>query len=194
MLVQEVERSSHRLEAAASSTDPELRKAIEEAERRRQAFEMPTNIGGRPSSPPHPPPLLPDEGTGLATVNSTVNEIISPPQSSRIALVLGAAIAFVGVAALILAFVITRSPPPPAAAVTTQPAPPAAADAGAVEAKPIEPTPPPVVSSPPVVAKKPPVVRPQPQPVAKKPKPNCDPPYDVDAQGGKHFKEECLKN
>src|SRR4051812_5338511 len=91
-LVMEVERSSHRM-VAATSTDPELQRAIDEAERRRAAFEMPTDVGGRGRSGPLPPAHAPgEEHTGLATVNSTIHSV-HPRPASKLPLVIGIAIA-----------------------------------------------------------------------------------------------------
>ncbi|HEY8074001.1 MAG TPA: serine/threonine-protein kinase, partial [Labilithrix sp.] len=130
-LVQEVERSSHKM--AAVSTNPELQSAIDAAERRRAAYEMPTERGHGPRSTPPPPHVHAqgDEHTGLATVNSKVHSAareVGPP-GSRFALVLGVAIACVGALALVAAVVLTR--PGEAATVATQPssAPPPIASA-----------------------------------------------------------------
>jgi serine/threonine-protein kinase len=106
-LVQEVERSSHKI--AAASTDPELQRAIEAAERRRAAFEMPTERSRGDAPGPalaRGPngalgalgplgPLGPgEEGTGLATYNSTVSPIVTGANAtSRAALAIGALVA-----------------------------------------------------------------------------------------------------
>jgi serine/threonine-protein kinase len=165
-LVQQVERSSHPVVAAQA--DPELQRAIDEAERRRAAFEMPTNIGG--------------ESTGLATVNSTIHSVHPKPTGSRLPLVLGIAIACVGALTLVAAVVLTRpsiartvendagtapaTAPPPAESVM-----PPAATASVTASAPVKPV----------------------KPVVKKPRTiDCRVPFVVDEKGNKHFKEECL--
>jgi serine/threonine-protein kinase len=192
-LVQVVERSSHRLEAA-QTTDPELRRAIEEAERRRVVADMPTDVGARaPAAPPPPPPpaIAGQEHTQLSTVNTSQSVL---PRTSRGSLVLALSGAIALLVALGVAFIATR----PAASAGQAPAPEPEIVSVAVPVQP--PAPPPVASS--AAA---PVARPVPSatasatPAAKRPgarsgskKPGCEVPWEIDAQGLKHFKVECL--
>ncbi len=220
-LVKQVETSSHKMPVAAATSDPELAKAIEEAERRRQNADMDTAVGGKapasgPVSAPSSerrsaralsPPSGIEEGTSLSAVEPTPNPF-EKKRGSRAGLVL----ALVGFAALALSIVIaiavTRPRLPTVDAAGPKPAstadphatasaageiatPNVAADAGA-----------PVASASAKVDTKP-AVKPSAgqspgKPVVAKPagptpkKPSCDPPFDVDANGNKHFKPECL--
>ncbi len=198
-LVQVVERSSHRLEAA-QTTDPELRRAIEEAERRRVVADMPTDVGARAPAappPPAPPAIAGQEHTQLSTVNTSQSVMPPPaPRTSRGSLVLALSGAIALLVALGVAFIATR----PAASAGQPPAPePVIVSVAA----PVPPPPPPVASSAAPVAR--PVTSatasatPAATPTAKKPgarsgskKPGCEVPWEIDAQGLKHFKVECL--
>ncbi len=221
-LVQIVERSSHRMPAAAQTSDPALARAIEEAERRRMTTEMATDVGGnaprdsagQASSPlPHSSgsqrsyvsashagaPRAPgEESTELATVQSTFHTVPPKPGVSRAAF----ALAFGGMFALILALgigvILTRS------AVVGRDAsakPPVGPSADAPP--PVASTAPPVTAAPSAVPVASASVTPKP-PVIKPPfvggggvrppvKPKCDIPFTIDAKGQKHFKPECVE-
>jgi hypothetical protein len=95
-----------------------------------------------------------------------------------------------------VAFVATRPPANANQGKTAEPPPQVSAPSSstmiatpsATSAAPPETTTPPVASSTkPVVTTKPPVAKP-PQGTRK----SCDPPYDFDSKGLKHFKPECL--
>ena len=150
-LVQVVEGSSHKMPAAQQTSDPVLAKAIEEAERRRENAEMPTDVGGRmagalehhdrPLPPPAPsqgraltplggPPRVPgEESTELATVQSTIHPVKQRPQTSRGAIVLavggGAALVVaLGIAAVLSTGALTKQrgdTTPPTGATTAEP-------------------------------------------------------------------------
>ncbi|MBS2013753.1 MAG: serine/threonine protein kinase [Deltaproteobacteria bacterium] len=216
-LVHQVETSSHRM-PAAKATDSALAKAIEEAERRRFEHDMPTDAGVRvaptpaPSSAPAPRVALPasvtgEEGTGLATVQSTNHAMVqpSPARSRTKTLVALAALASVGAAAIV-AVSFTRAPapgggaaakPPPAPEVSSSPVstepPLPAGDAGSTASTPPErsgakaPSKPPIANGKPP---KPPLTTATPPATGKRLV--CDPPFDIDANGNKHFKPECL--
>ncbi|MBX3214377.1 MAG: serine/threonine protein kinase [Labilithrix sp.] len=116
-LVRSVERESNRIEAAPS-TDPELRAAMEEAERRRQMADLPTSVGrpapssgdvptqwamaantrvddsARAPRGPTAPPVVPynDEPTVHATVRSASAVSATPARRvSRASLLIGIA-------------------------------------------------------------------------------------------------------
>lgn len=136
-LVQSVERSSHRMPAAAVASDPALARAIEEAERRRMSTEMATDVGGNPAAPyqsgngpmvappayapsssqisahgapsGHGPPRMPgEEFTELATVQSTSHSMTPKTGVSRGAFVLAVGGMFALIVALGVGLVLTR--------------------------------------------------------------------------------------
>ena len=194
-LVQAVELASHKMPSAMVSSGPGLARAIEEAERRRENAELPTDVGavGAVGAVVPRAPVLPavEEGTALSTVQSTSTEVVAPPRRSRMALALaiGGGVSLtlaLGVAVALSrgALTPTRGDAPPAAVTLSEPAqsaiavtPSATATASVVGAP----------STKPVV--KPPVV-PRPPP----PKKACEIPYIIDAKGQKHFKPECVDN
>ncbi len=197
-LVQVVERSSHRIEAAQGTTDPELRRAIEEAERRRQMTDAPTDVGVRPSAPAGSPsvasqPAPMQEHTYLSTVNTT--QSVTPPPGPRTARG-SVVLALSGAIALLVALgVAFASVGPSATAGPARAAEPVIVSA-AVAAQPSAPPAPPsaVVAAPPA-----PSASASAGPTAKKPaphagrkKPGCEVPWEIDAKGLKHFKVECL--
>jgi serine/threonine-protein kinase len=197
-LVHLVETSSHRMPAAAAPSDPELARAIEEAERRRAACEMPTDVGVRgpssgPASPARgaigaPPVSGFDEGTGLATVNSTAHPVVRPPSRAWVAVAIAAAGAVLVLVVAVAAVLRTK---PVVAATTSSPA--SSPPLVVVEAPPSQPPapPPPATSVSASAAPAKPPVRPPVRPPAGK-TPDCRIPFTVDAKGNKHFKEECL--
>ncbi|MBX3204900.1 MAG: serine/threonine protein kinase [Labilithrix sp.] len=164
-LVRSVERESSPVEAA-SSTDPELRAAMEEAERRRQVSDLPTNVGrpahssgevqaqwamaasaryesARASAEPTVRTGAPfgDELTDLATVRSSSD--FSDPRARRVSrgsLYVGIAGGVSLAVAIAIAIVVTRDAPPEA----SHDAPPAVATAVAAPplAEPPSPEPP----------------------------------------------------
>jgi hypothetical protein len=73
-LVQVVERSSHRMDAAQQTTGPELQAAIEEAERRRQMTEQPTDMGAGGAAKPV------SSGGSSQTPRSSPNAFVPPQQ------------------------------------------------------------------------------------------------------------------
>ena len=71
-LVHAVEQASHKMPSAAPTSDPGLARAIEEAERRRENAELPTDVGAKaPRREPRRPAPPGEEGTALSTVQST---------------------------------------------------------------------------------------------------------------------------
>jgi serine/threonine-protein kinase len=186
-LAKEVERSSHRLEAAAQA-DGSLREAIEAAERRRMTAELPTDIGAAVAKRPPsvtPPPAFREEATPAP---------LRPAPPSRAPLVAGIAIAAFGVVALLLAFFVVRGSRGDARAElpdsgsTSLGAPPA------IDAAVVTPPPPPIVSVAPSASTKPPKgVRGVKGGTSKPAVDPCQVPFVVDANGNKHFKEECVK-
>jgi eukaryotic-like serine/threonine-protein kinase len=198
-LVQAVEQASHKMPAAQQASGTGLARAIEEAERRRENAELPTDVGQRAPSgavaPVGPVVAVHEEGTALSTVQSTSTEVVAPPRRSRAALALALAGGASLVLALGIAFAVSRgslapsrgdAPPAPAAVTVTEPS----ASAALV-------VPPPPPSSAPLAAssalpavKRPPPARPAPPPSRKA----CEIPYVIDAKGQKHFKPECIEN
>jgi hypothetical protein len=212
--VKEVERSSHRIEAAASA-DTSLRNAIEEADRRRLAAELPTDVGaGLAQAPPRPGAPVHEareEPTAMPTVNSAVAPSRAVAAPSRMPLAIGAAIGVVGVVALVLALVVSQRPRAVAhAEVDAEPlAVVAEDDAGAAATVPTE-----LASEPPLTPPPPAVLDASVAPkaasgtrggkthratkgsgtsTAPKVSAHCQVPYVIDANGNKLFKEECLK-
>jgi serine/threonine-protein kinase len=228
-LVQIVERSSHRMDAAQQTTGPELQAAIEEAERRRQMTEQPTDVGAaakpggspqtprsspnafvapaqvtapyqtprtgpQPFAPAYPPP---DQLTQLSTVNTSHGLSQPPPPSSvsRVSLAVGLMGATALLVALGIGFVVTRPPANAGPARTAEPPPPVSPPVS----PPVEPsaslapgeTAPPTPTASASSTKQKPILRGGGGNVGKKPL-GCDPPYEFDAKGLKHFKPECL--
>lgn len=162
-LVQVVEQSSHRMPAAPATTDPSLAHAIEEAERRRQHAEMPTDAGAglppppgapgaHPSNTSHvqwngpPPPVRGpgEESTGIATVQSTIHSRPPAAQPSRVAIALAVGGGSALVLALAIALVLSRGAlkprpdaKPPAAVSVVEPAPTTVAPAVSAPALPV---------------------------------------------------------
>jgi len=213
-LVREVERSSHRIEAASGTTDPELRGAIEEAERRRQVTEMPTDVGGgKPLASPQPyvtprsnagaMVMTPRSGAVLPTPGAEFTQLSTsntshgfsqppPPRTSRVSLVLGFTGALAILVALGIAFIATR---PPASAgpthVDPSAAPPSVVPPAPIAATSASGSATATASASASSSAKPP--KPPKGGVGVRPSPKkCDPPYDVDADGNKHYKVECL--
>lgn len=215
-LVKIVESSSHKMPAAVSS-NTSLARAIEEADRRRVAGEMPTNMGADATPPPLVPPssvgvpnstaVMPapptsrpviEDGTGLSTVRTSHGSIRPAPAPSRTWLVVLAAV--LGTLVVVgLAFGLVVAPrlsgPRPALSATNVPSPPASSVPVAESAT----APPPsatastaptasVATATPSATTKP-KTGPTARPTAK---PDCRIPFTVDAKGNKHFKEECL--
>lgn len=213
-LVREIERVSAPVVEAAASTDPELRAAMAEAERKRQAAEQETVISGEvgavsssalravPSAAPSSGLRLPRDGfrdqdlTDLQSVKSTTPP---PPKGvSRMSLVIGifGGVALVAAAAILLIFLKFSS-----RARADGSGPPLSAPSASivvVEAAPPPPPPAPSASSTTAAtaasAMKKPVGRqaPPPPPAVKANTPDCRIPYTVDEKGLKHFKVECL--
>ncbi|MBX3186267.1 MAG: serine/threonine protein kinase [Labilithrix sp.] len=193
-LVQAVERSSHEMPAAQGS-DSTLARAIEQAERRRQNAEMPTDVGARASAPPSAPVA---ESTELATVQSTIHPATAKPPVSR----LGVAMAIAGAAALAIALVVVvtvtrarvETPAPASAPPIVTPAPSASASApepsATTEASAAPSSAP--SSAPSTTATIPTKSRPPAGRPARPRKPTCDIPFTIDAKGQKHFKPECV--
>jgi hypothetical protein len=207
-LVQAVEQSSHKMPRAEPSSGPGLARAIEEAERRRENAELPTDVGANgvlaggavplvaPRPAPSPPVPASEEGTALSTVQSTSTEIVLPARRSRASLVL----AIVGGASLLtalgIAFALSRG----ALVPTRRDAPPAPAGPTLVEpvqstaVAPPVPSPTPSTSSataPAASVPTKPTTRPaiRPKPAWKE---ACEIPYIIDAKGQKHFKPNCV--
>lgn len=164
-LVQVVEQSSHRMPVALATTDPSLAHAIEEAERRRQHAEMPTDAGaGLPAPVAAPvavghasgtsfaqwnaagaPVRAPgEESTELATVQSTIHPHPVRAQPSRMAMVLAVGGGSALLLALGIALVLSRGALRPRAETK----PPAAATVAELPPSNVAP----VVSTPPVPA------------------------------------------
>lgn len=131
-LVREIERSSAPMQAH-TSTDPALRAAMQEAERRRHMADQPTHIGspglalGVPAqwavsssarhqgfirgTPPTPRSggAFRDDLTDLATVRSSANFIIAPDRRvARVSVLVGVIGGLALAAAVGVAFIITR--------------------------------------------------------------------------------------
>lgn len=188
-LVKAVEVASHRMPSAQPSSGPGLARAIEEAERRRENAELPTDVGAvAPRAP------VVEEGTALSTVQSTSTEIVLSPRRSRgaLALAIGGGLSLalaVGVAVALSrgALSPTRGDAPPAAITMAEPAQSAPAVTPSTSAT-TSAAPAPSTTTPTKVVVKPPVV---PKPPPKK---ACEIPYIIDAKGQKHFKPECVDN
>ncbi len=191
-LVQSLELASHKMPNALPSSGPGLARAIEEAERRRENAELPTDVGAVGAVLSRAP-VLPavEEGTALSTVQSTSTEVVPPPRRSRGALAIGGGVSLalaLGVAVALSrgALTPTRGDAPPAAVTPTEPAQslnvvtPSTAASAVPAPSTTAPTKP--VVKPPVVQKPPP------------PKKACEIPYIIDAKGQKHFKPECVDN
>ena len=230
-LVHQVETSSHKMPAAPQTTDSVLAKAIEEAERRRQHADMATDVGAKPSPSGEvafvpanlvsSPSIGGEEGTGLATVQSTIHpQPAKRPATSHTKLLVALAVLLSLGAAGVVAFAFTRraasdttstasaktgAPPSSEAHVGAPPAPPSSEPssnaANAVDAGEIAQTPPEKSGT-----------KPGTKPSGAQgtqsgkgggksgtgaaggagKKPTCDPPFDIDSAGNKHFKPECL--
>ena len=208
-LVQVVEQSSHKMPVApASGSDSGLARAIEEAERRRQNAEMPTDVGGRaapvsaPVSAPEPAPG--EESTGLATVQSTIHPRFERPAvKSRAVLVIALALGSALVLALGVALVMTRAslgkaaatPPPVASATASEALPSGGPSASATIAISGLPGPTATLSASAAASNVKPNIRGgngkggvTVAPV----KDPCAVPYTIDAQGLKHFDPKCV--
>ena len=197
-LVLSVEQASHKMPASQQSSGPGLARAIEEAERRRENAELPTDVGaGVPVAVAAVKTLVApvaEEGTALSTVQSTSAELI-PPRRSRAAF----ALAIGGGVSLVLAIGValgalrsspaparTDAPPAPVTSLAERVQPSATAAAPPPSNVPsATPTPP----TPPKPPTRPPVGRPS-APAKKA----CEIPYVIDAKGQKHFKPECVDN
>jgi len=221
LLVQEVERSSHTLPLVGQTSDPALARAIEEAERRRQHADMPTDVGGRAPAPVSNPPQAPfsapppapnayasaprvlgiDEGTGLASVQSTYHPAAPVRPASRAAWVIALAAAATLVVLVVIGIAVVRARTPPAAAAsnaetlgapTSEPAPPASpAPPSVVSASTSVSTPASTTAIAPSASTTAKTLPPKGTATARKPPKSCDPPFTIDASGKKHFKPEC---
>jgi len=165
-LVREIERVSAPMQTAAD-TDPELRRAMEEAERRRQLTDLPTDVG-RPAPAHGSGPvsaqfamastargreaeqqqLMPrssvgplGEVTDLATVRSSASFAPAQERASRLSLVIGIFGSLALVAAIAFVVIVTRDREPQAAKTDAPPQPTALALP--------EPPPPAIASAPP---------------------------------------------
>jgi hypothetical protein len=198
-LVQAVEQASHKMPVAAHSSGPGLARAIEEAERRRENAELPTDVGVKAAAPPLAPVLPPgEEGTALSTVQSTSTEVVAPPVRSRasVALAIGGGVSLVLALGIALALsrsslVPSRGDAPPAGATLAEPPPSAsvAVSPAATSAAPVG-----VVVTPSATASAKPPSRPAVRQAPPAPKKACEIPYVIDAKGQKHFKPECVDN
>jgi serine/threonine-protein kinase len=191
-----------------STTDPVLRAALEEAERRRNMGDLPTDMGTPRSSargrmPPIPstprtgpvyPPHLSPEVTDLATVRSSANYVIVPEaKTSRLSIVIAMMGGVALAAAIAVVFVFTRGKlttakeepaPPPAVEPSASPPPPKPVESVAIEL-------PATSASVTATAKKPGGKPYHPPPPAPK-KPDCTVPYTIDANGNRHIRPECV--
>ncbi len=199
-LVQVVEKSSHKMPVAAQAPESTLARVINEAERRRQHAEMPTDVGAGQAPPRReaPPPAalavteVAAESTELSTVQSTEEPVVALPSPSRAPLLL----ALGGGGALLLALLVVL--------FTVRGRGLARSEARGVDAAPaaellpsaaVSALPPVVVSAPLVppsalasttaTSKKPPIQRP--------PRNPCDFPFVIDANGQRHIKPECAQ-
>jgi eukaryotic-like serine/threonine-protein kinase len=138
--------------------------------------------------------------TALSSADLVVPAVPAPPRRKRLALLLVAALALVGVGAWAL-----LPPPlavPPAPVAVLPPAAPAVAAAPAHEvAQPVVAAPVPVQAAAPAASSAAPAVAPAPAPAKRStggaPKPaaakkNCNPPFTIGANGIKQFKPECF--
>ncbi len=208
-LVQAVEQSSHKMPRAEPASGPGLARAIEEAERRRENAELPTDVGANGVLAGAAVPLVAsraaslaapasEEGTALSTVQSTSAEVVLSARRSRASL----ALAIVGGVSLLAALGIAVALSRGALAPPRQGAPPAApTQVEAVQGTAVAPPAPPLGPSTSLAAvpsasvpTKPtikPTIRPAPKPAWKE---ACEIPYIIDAKGQKHFKPNCVDN
>ena len=175
-VVNAVTRSSHKMEAALT-TDPELRKAIEEAERRRAFSELSTDVGQLGQRLGQV-----EERTDLATVNSAIAPVVR--RRGTTALIIALALGLIGAIAVIVVTrrerdAITVTSPPPVEEARPIPS----ASVSAALPKDDKPAPKPSASASATA-------KPIPKPTAKKP--DCRVPFVIDKDGQKHFKEECV--
>jgi len=218
-LVHQVETSSHKMPVAPQTSDSVLGKAIEEAERRRQHAELATDVGAQaaPSAPAGivvPPSITGEEGTGLATVQSTIHpRSVKRPGGSRTkVLVIVAALLSIGAAAIVAVAFTRRHGTDPSAAAARTGAPPATSASDVHSSAPaLPPSTEPAVANAADAGAQTPLEKstklPGKPPItgitgkgggigkgggAGGKRPTCDPPFDVDSAGNKHFKPECL--
>ena len=220
-LVREIERESSPMRAE-SGTNPELRAAMEAAERRREMADVPTDVGrvaqssgevnvqwamaaSAPQAIARPTPgMTPrvagpfaEELTDLATVRSSADFAVAPaPRVSRVSVVVAIVGGLALASAIVLVVFITRHRSAPAQALETPPP--------AVTAAELRPPPEPAptaseMPSAPATSAAPPSSAPAAAAGKRRGprggsagKPDCRIPYVVDEKGLKHFKVECL--